>query len=104
MPDDESLKPPRPAGRTADTQAGTDDVVGPEPKVRRSLARGGGPDDAPDEAPAPEGATPEALDERDRRQSSQRKAGGPEGGRVRDDDVVIERADGAEGPPPTDPA
>ena len=105
MPDDPTPNPSRPAGRTAKTHAGTDDVVAPEPEGRRTRARGtGSGDDARDNGPQPEGAAPEALDERDRRQSPRRKAAGPKGGRVRDDDVVIERVDGAEGPPSTDPA
>lgn len=92
---------PRPTGRREETHAGADDVTAPEPApAHRAADRRAA--EADDES---RGAAPssEALDARDRRQSPNRKAAGPKGGRRHDDDVVIEQSPAREDPRPTDP-
>jgi hypothetical protein len=85
----------RPAGRRAPTEAGIEQV--PPAPDERGRPRAG-------RADASGRPTGKELDERERRQSTQRKAPGPKRARVAPEDVVLEKPKRAVAePPPTDP-
>ncbi|MDT4924831.1 MAG: hypothetical protein QOG01_2544 [Pseudonocardiales bacterium] len=93
----------RPTGRRAPTEAGIEDVTPATPAPVEARGR------RADQAETSGRPTSDELDQRERRQSTKRKAPGPARARVTAKDVVVEkpkrtpRGGTTAEPPPTDP-